>query len=200
MYEIHKINDLPSISDVLKRAKGLALLDAIIMPDWNFRYFSFNSAWNSADKESMASMRDGSGSEYFIIFSPEGVVGKVLDANFDEDVYDLLEKVPNEFNSFKIEKAFNLKEATFYFWRAKNDMIWNSIPASSKYYSYLNFLAGGVEVYHSWAESYYEKSIDLEALKEAFESLEINEGNLLRLNPELTIEDVVSDLNEILGD
>jgi hypothetical protein len=199
MYGINNINALPSIPDVLRRAKGLALLDAIIMPDWNFRYFSFNGAWNLPENESMASMRDGSGSEYFILFSPEGAAGKVLDASLEQNVFDLLTEVPNTFNSFKVENAFNLEDATFYFWRAKDDVFWSSLPVDCKYYSYLEFLAGEVEIYHNWAEVYYEKSIDFEALKEVFETLEVNEKNLYRINPDLTMEDVLSDVNEILG-
>jgi hypothetical protein len=199
MYEIDNINELPSVSNVMQRAQGLALLDAIVMPDWNFRYFSFNCTWNVSESELMASMRDGSGSEFFILFSPKGAIGKILDANSDENVYKFLEKIPNEFASFKMEDAFNLEDATCYFWRSADDPVWSAIPPNGQYSRYLSFFVGGIEVYHDWAESYYERAIDLKTLKEVFESLQVSEENLHLLNSYLPMEDLSSDLNEILG-
>ena len=75
---IKNINDLPSIDEVRKISQGLALIDSIIMPEWECRYFSFNSNWDGSRGEMMASMRDGTGAEYFINFSEIGVVGKVF--------------------------------------------------------------------------------------------------------------------------
>lgn len=45
-HAIKSVADLSSISDVEKISKGLALADAILMPDWEYRYFSFNSNWD----------------------------------------------------------------------------------------------------------------------------------------------------------
>ena len=39
------------------------------------RYFSFNSQWGPG--ESMASLRNGEGSDFFFVFSPAGAVGKL---------------------------------------------------------------------------------------------------------------------------
>lgn len=63
---IVNINDLPSIDEVKRRSQALALLDAILMPQWEFRYFSFNCNWDGSGNEMMASMKDGSGGEYFL--------------------------------------------------------------------------------------------------------------------------------------
>lgn len=46
------------------------MLDAILGPDWERRYCSFHGRW--ADGEEMASMRNGSGDEYTIVFSAAG--------------------------------------------------------------------------------------------------------------------------------
>ena len=59
---------IPGIDDLRRITQSIALLDAIIRPDWEFRYYSFNSKWS--DKEMMASMRDGGGtttSYYFVL-------------------------------------------------------------------------------------------------------------------------------------
>lgn len=58
--------------------KGLAALDAMMSEDWESRYYSFNHAWNKTSKERMASMQNGSGDEWFIVFQPAGVFFKAF--------------------------------------------------------------------------------------------------------------------------
>jgi hypothetical protein len=48
---------LPSISELRRLTQSLAMLDAIICPEWNSRYYSFNCNWSAG--EAMASMRKG---------------------------------------------------------------------------------------------------------------------------------------------
>jgi hypothetical protein len=50
------------------------MLDAILEPEWEYRYYSFNSRWSPG--EMMASMRDGSGDGYFILFDKHGAAIK----------------------------------------------------------------------------------------------------------------------------
>ncbi|WHI49539.1 hypothetical protein P3339_13780 [Microbulbifer sp. MLAF003] len=89
-------------------------MDAIIMPEWEYRYFSFNSNWDGKQGEMIVSMRNGSDGEYFINFNDAGVTGKVL---FEESVSDVsvsLSLVPNSFSSFKNEAAFSIANASFF--------------------------------------------------------------------------------------
>lgn len=197
--EIQKINDLPSIAETKKRSQGLALLDAILMPEWEHRYFSFNCKWDEGGSEMMASMRDGSGGEYFLHFSGSGAVGKVLFEQSVDDAYLLLSRVPGCFSSFKNESAFKLDDTTFYFWRTNEDKEWFALPDNLSSYAHLGFLVGGDAYYHNWAESYYEKNINAEVLKKVFNSLSIDPPQLEILNPYLTFEDLRNDLAEILG-
>ncbi len=69
----------PSIAVLKSRMKALAILDAVVCQEWEFRYFSFNAQW--AEGEQMASMRDGSGSHYFAVFSDAGTALVGLDPN-----------------------------------------------------------------------------------------------------------------------
>jgi len=61
---------LPSIPDLVRRTKTLAALDLILSPDWQYRYYSFNTAWSPS--EQMASMRDGCGDEWWMVFNSNG--------------------------------------------------------------------------------------------------------------------------------
>lgn len=197
-HSIQNIKDLPSIDEVKKVSQGLALIDAIIMPEWEYRYFSFNSNWDGNRGEMMASMRDGSGGEYFINFTGAGVTGKVLFEDSLTCVSPSLSLVPDSFFGFKNEAAFSVANATFFFWREKNSIAWMASPENLKAYPLLGFLTNGVVGYHSWAEDYYEKSIDSNVLKDVFNSLVITADQLAVLNPDVTLEDLEEDIQEIL--
>ena len=61
--------NLPGLAitaEMKKLCQSLALLDAVIYPDWQGRYYSFNDCWDT--NVSLASMRGGSGDDYFILF------------------------------------------------------------------------------------------------------------------------------------
>lgn len=51
--------NLPNIENCKRIFQSIAMLDTILMPEWEYRYYSFNSKWYL--DEMMASMRDGSG-------------------------------------------------------------------------------------------------------------------------------------------
>src|SRR5262245_45608032 len=70
MISTRDLSQLPDVDGLRSTLQSLALLDAILCPDWEFRYYSFNAAW--ADGEQMGSMRNGSGAEFFANFSSAG--------------------------------------------------------------------------------------------------------------------------------
>lgn len=197
-HEISKIGDLPSMIQIGRQAQRLALMDAIIMPDWESRYFSFNKKWSAVKGEMMASMRDGFGGEYFLHFSENGVVGKVFDELPLLDFKGFLNCIPDCFSDFKSEVAFQLSNASFYFWQAKG-FEWVAAPSNLENYPNLRFLVEGVDYYHKWAEDYYERDINLRVLGEVFDCLNITQQQLAVLNSDLTIKDLAEDLQEILG-
>ena len=94
------------------KLKYLALLDAIIEPEWEYRYYSYNSKW--AENEEMSSLRDSCGGEWFILFFGDSVAFKCtspvdgLAANFEE----LKGLVPIEYSSFLSESAFSMDSGT----------------------------------------------------------------------------------------
>lgn len=83
------------------------------MPEWEYRYFSFNNSWDDSAGEKMASMRDGSGTEYFILFSQVGATAKVYCPGKEGDSRSILDSIPSCFDSFKTEAAFALDRVCF---------------------------------------------------------------------------------------
>lgn len=64
------LKPLPDILELKRLTQSLAMLDAILSPEWEYRYYSFNQAWS--DGGMMASMRNGSGDHWFAIFCAAG--------------------------------------------------------------------------------------------------------------------------------
>ncbi|WP_137940223.1 hypothetical protein [Chitinivorax sp. B] len=198
-HEILSIDNLPSIEMVKRRSQALALLDAILMPEWEYRYFSFNADWNVDENESMASMRDGSGNEYFLLFTGEGAVGKVLYEVGDANPSILMTNVPNNFASFKGEPAFSLANVSYFFWRLERASTWMVSPKGLGTYSLLGFLENDSNYYHAWAQDYYERCIDIGAVNKIFNTLSIDDSVISILNDELSSADLSGDILEIFG-
>lgn len=196
---ITDIKQLPPIKQLIHICRSLALLDAILMTDWEYRYFSFNCLWNEEAGEMMASLRDGSGCEYFILITSKGVVGKVFDSSIASDRESVIKAIPEVFESFVSEPAFSLENVSYCFWREVQDDTWNVAPNGLKEFPLIRFLTADAVYYHKWAQEYYEQEIDLEALKTVFNSLELDEGLLQKLNPEIELDGLGEDLEEILG-
>ncbi|AZF24378.1 hypothetical protein [Pseudomonas sp. R2-60-08W] len=196
---IKNISDLPSIEKVRKTAQGLALLDAVIMPQWEYRYFSFNCNWDGKGEEMMASMKNGEGAGYFIHFTCEGVVGKVLDENLLSNPQEHLDNMPEKFRAFKDEPAFSNNNASFFFWREANQGSWQASPDKLKRFPLLGFLQEGALAYKEFAENCYEKIIDINIIEKVLESLTVTTEQLVVINSEVGLDDLDDDFLEILG-
>ena len=205
---------LATIPDVLalrRLCQSLATLDAIMSPEWEYRYYSFNSKW--ADGEMMASMRNGSGDEYFILFNSEGAIIKGFDhessmspwASEPKQVWPgVLDQVPTEFAQFLTEPAFSMTDATFCIWRRNQDSSWQvgkinypdeEDPDGSEYL--LSILDGDPKTYQQFAEEYYETSVDLGTVASIYEQQPLTAPMIERLNAEVSLETIKPDLDEI---
>ena len=205
------LRSLPDIEDLRKLTQSLAMLDAIISPEWEYRYYSFNSKWNEG--EMMASMRNGSGDEYFILFDSHGAIMKGFDHESamspwsaeEEKVWPgIFNDVPEEFQSFLSEPAFSIQESTFCIWRRYIDSSWQvgtinypdeDDPDGSEHL--LSILDGQPSTYKEFAESYYEKPLDLEAIELIYKHAPLTNEIIARLNGEPTLESLITDVEEI---
>src|SRR5262245_49362203 len=119
--------------DALKRLlQSMAMLDAILSPEWEYRYYSFNSKW--AKGEQIGSMRDGCGDDFFALFNKHGcfLKGFVHTARMSphwgrkrKGVWPgVLDSVPKEFEGGLNEPAFSMEDTTFCIWRQYGDDRW----------------------------------------------------------------------------
>ena len=187
------------------------MLDAILSPEWQYRYHSFNASW--AAGEEMASMRDGCGDSYFILFTKAGAILKGF-AHESEAWRRTLQRgqpwagifdgVPEEFAQFLNEPAFSIADTTFCLWRRPTDPAWRTgtiepldgeDPDGSA--ELMRLLDDDPEAYRAWAEDYFETTVTLSAVEHIFGHLPLNEEVVKALNPELSLTDLVEDASEI---
>ncbi len=183
------------IDQLRKKLKTFALADAILAEEWQYRYFSFNSKWS--DTEEMASLRDGSGGEWFLWISGKLAGYKCVspEDGLMPDLERIKETLPLEYNPFVNEPAFSMDQATC-IWYLK-DSSWIKHGLSVKWLIDLDEVSGWTaEDYHAWAVDYYEIEISLLDIKSLFEN-RFSEELAIKMNPSVNLTDLLKDLQEI---
>lgn len=205
---------LPGIPALRERCRALAMLDAILSPEWESRYYSFDSHW--APDEQMASMRNGSGDEWSIVFSPAGAFIRGFDhespmspfVNHGELWPGLVDTVPPVFARHVGEPAFSYQgtlQATVCLWRRSDDDRWHTgdleFPADEEQdgadYLFDVLVEGTPAAYREFAEDYYELTVDHGAVEEIFALRPLTDDLVRRLNPDLATADLAEDTAEI---
>lgn len=192
---------LPSIPEVRRVTQSLAMLDAILCPEWEYRYYSFNSGW--APGEEMASMRNGMGDDWFLLFDSAGAALKGFAHELADDpslAQNIQVQVPRDFSSFLSEPAFSMQHATFCYWRRASDLSWsmvNSALTEDGSDDLLELLVSGPSGYRDWAEEYYEVSVSLQAVAALFSHQPLSDSLVHELNQKADIEVAFLDASEI---
>lgn len=199
---------LPDIASLRRRCQSLAMLDAILCTEWDLRYFSFDTRWS--ENESMGSMRNGSGDDWFILFGEFGAAIKGLahEASIAGDkvlVSEVQSQVPKAFSSFVTEPAFGMDWLSYCYWRGSIDSSWNRVihpdPAlsSSKDGSaeYLALLVEPATSYQEFAKWYHELNIPADAIESIYNHTPLSERLVSSLNPEVSLAQAKEDAAEI---
>jgi hypothetical protein len=189
----------------------MAMLDAILSREWKYRYYSFNARWSRG--EQMGSMRDGCGDDFFALFNAAGCFFKGFAHEAPMSPYGrrpkriwrgVLDSVPAEFAACLKEPAFSMEDTTFCIWRRYTDGSWQrgaihfptgADPDGSG--SLLSALDGQPASYKAWAEDYYEQVVPLAAVRHVYAHKPLTDNLVQRLNPEVTLEELAADIEEI---
>jgi hypothetical protein len=206
---------LPDVEVVRRWSEALAALDAILSPEWEYRYFSFAADW--APDVAMASMRNGSGDDYSIVFSADGAWARGFDHESELSPYEhsppavwpgVLDGVPPEFAQYVDEPAFcdlGVARATVCLWRRAGDAAWRhgqvTLPSDDVDPDGADWLFaeldGRAETYRDYALEYFEREVDLAAISHVYRHEPISDAVVAALNPALTLADIADDLHEI---
>lgn len=202
---------LPDAGKLKALCQSLAMLDAIMSPEWEGRYYSFNNHWD--DEAALASMRDGSGDDYFILFVPAGVVIKGFAHESEMSPYrvqpplvwpGVLDTCPKALKVPLSDPAFSLEDVTFCIWNTVQDKQWKtgdiSFPDaefSDGSEDLLCILDGKPETYQKYADEYYEREIRLEAIQHIYNYQPLTTDILTAINSEAAWADLEEDIAEI---
>jgi hypothetical protein len=226
MVSTQNLDALLSINELKKVCKAIAVLDAILSQEWEYRFYSYNEKW--AEGEECATMRNGSGDEYLILFNQHGAVingfAHESEMNNWEDIkaVDLIEKkivtesvfvpwegifdnLPSEFHEFIYGEPVKSTGTTFCIWQKYNDTKWHigNIELPDDDYKdgsedLLKLLDGDIKKYKEHAEDFDFDKITLKYIKHIYNGAVLDEAIIKKINPDLEDWDLlISDLEEI---
>lgn len=201
------VTSLPPPAELERRCMALALLDAVLCPDWESRYHSFDRHWDRDAGARMGSMRSGSGDDVFVLFLPDGTCAI---KGFDHEssalrggtVPGVLDGIPESFGSFTAEAAFSLDAASFVAWYVAGS--WQrsrAVPAATVSIDgsaeLLAALSSGPEGYAEWAADYFEVDVDSAAVARFFAQEPLTPALAAALSPDVDLDALHTDLEEI---
>lgn len=193
----------------------MAMLDAILSPEWDMRYFSHDAHW--APGEHMASMRNGSGDEYSFTIAPQGTYGRGFDHESALSPYTrqpprpyegLIDAVPSVLQDAVAEPAFmmgDVPSVTLTLWRLNADGAWSHGQVRDVHSRsdddggtwLFDELDGKPETYVAFAADYYEVPVSLHAATHVFQHRPLTDAVVLSLNADLSVEDLGDDIRSI---
>ncbi|MGW6534329.1 hypothetical protein ACWGBV_08440 [Streptomyces sp. NPDC055051] len=211
---------LPGIEELRDHSRGLAMLDAVLSPVWEGRYYSFDARWS--DTEQLASMKDGQGGEYTIVLSPAGAFARVFDHESPLSPYGpladgatwpgVLDGVPDAFSEYLTEPAFldedDVHVTTACLWREPADTAWHTGPVAFPDLDdhpdpdgsgrLLHLLLDRTpEAYATWASDHYGTDVPAEAVRHVLALRPLTPEVVTALNPAATLTDLAEDIAEI---
>lgn len=161
------------------------MLDAILCPEWEYRYYCYDQRW--APGHQRASMRDGTGNEYSVVFSAPGA----LIRGFAPD------SVQEEFRADPPpcwrELADGTPTVTAMLWRERGDLTWQARPEDGDEAMFGLLADGSPEAYHRFAQDYFEVTLDLAAVARVFSHEPLTHELVQALTLYARIEDLVDD-------
>lgn len=182
---------LPPPAQLERICKGLAVLDAILAPDWEARYYSFDAGWSGDAR--MASMRNGSGDDHFLVFTGDLAFVKGFAHEYTRaDPATIFHGLPTALVAQLAEPAFSIADLTFGGWFA--DGAW-TIRGDD--HGQLAVPSGQVELYCAYAAEYFERTLPRGPVAAILAGAPLDAKLLARIDPERQLADLASDLAEI---
>jgi len=182
--------------------QSMATLDAIFCPEWQDRYYSFDSGWGPS--EQMGSIRNGSGDDLFVLFNESGCFLKGFSHEFTQKEFtpDMFYKnVADAFKAAVSEPAFSTHNVSFCAWHMSDGESWeNSVKDEDldpNVFFLIQDLDGKASTYLKFLINYHEMEADLVSLQAVFDHKVMTRELTKALNSEIDFSSLVSDLTQI---
>lgn len=214
---MRRLDLLRPVADLERLTKAIALLDAILEPEWDYRYYSFNQTWDEVAKQRLASMRNGSGDEWQLVFSPAGAFLKGFAHESpvarDRDRFPperFVEGLPPSLSDLATEPSLALETTTFCAW-CVDGLHWSASARASPIKldvlasdedpdgsaHLLAILDGNPETYRFYAAEYFEENVPLAAVTALYEGRPLTSELLRSIAPKRSLDELSADLDEI---
>ena len=195
VYEV--IGRLADIDEVRRVCRALAMLDAVLSPEPEYRYFGFDA--RRSPTEELASMRSGGGDEYSIVFSPAGAIARGFDhesplspwqPGVKESWPGLFIGVPDSLAAaIEAPDGDGRRDVTVCFWRTREDSSWQCGPVERGVRDGADWLFehvadGRPESYRQFARNVHEVELRLEDIQHVYALRPLTEEVVYSLNPE----------------
>lgn len=196
MISTEDYSQLPGRRALQQICKALAVADAIISQEWEYRYYSYNAEW--AEDEESFQMRDGQGDEMLILFREEGCVINGLAHEYEQpDKKKLTQGLPAIFNEFIFGEPVNSIGTTFCLWSTQDNKWQTAVLESYEDNSgeMLSILDGDPQTYINWATDYFELDF-----KEGNAITSIYQGQMLTKEMVLSVNEELEDWEQLKAD
>lgn len=203
------VSRLPNSSDLQRICKSVALLDAVLQPEWDLRYFSFNTRWRH--NKALASMKTAEGDEYYLVFCSYGTI--LIGHTPHSPLARLLRHspasrarlnacVPDVFRDEMNEPVFETGEASVFLWNTAMAPGWGyaRLPEIIKedYSEDLLFILNGDPVtYVMWVAEYFEVDLDVEIVRAIYKHTPLTSSIIARINADAEYSRVVKEAEDI---
>lgn len=205
---------LPHPARLRDLCRVLAVLDAVLSPEWESRYYSFDPEWS--DGEAMASMRNGSGDDWFCWFGDAGVAILGFDHESPMSPYatdpkrtwpGVTDGLPGAFVGPVLrEPAFAGEDVTFLFWHELGNVGWRSgpveLPDDGQDLSGADLhlelvLADDPADYLAFAEDYYEATLSLADVTSVWSGAALTAELVSTLNPSAVVSEALAEADKL---
>jgi len=182
--------------------QSMAALDAIYSPEWQYRYYSFDSAWGPT--EQMGSIRNGAGDDLFVLFNDAGCFLKGFSHEFhrsDLTPEMFYKNIADAFQSAVTEPAFSPQNVSFCAWYDLTEPGWrdsvNEKNLDPDIFFLLQDIDGKAATYQKFVVEYHELESDIQELEAVFQHQPITKELAMSLNPQIDYSTLMPDLEQI---
>jgi hypothetical protein len=207
MISSRNLDQMPDPTQLRRLLKSLSMLDAIVSPDWESRYYSYNAGWS--DDSEMGSMRNGCGDQWFALLTERGVgiVGLAHESAMfrpGDPRPGMFDGLPDALAELRTEPAFDSDNCSFCLWCLAADGTWRRGPVEMAdgddpdgSADLLHLFDLDPESYVTFAADYYEVMLPIDAVEAIYAHEPLHEALVSSLNEDVSLDDLQSDLTEI---
>ncbi|MES2757736.1 MAG: hypothetical protein V4693_10210 [Pseudomonadota bacterium] len=174
------------------------MLDALICPEFQYRYFTFDAAWG--DDEQMGAMRNGDGDHWFLHLSDNGAALKGYVQELEQSdtrslAREVQRRVPAAFNAFLHEPSFKMDAVSYFYWRRSGDAAWTKVAhpepglkhCADGSADYLSILLAPADCYYDYATDYFECEPPIASIEHIYGLAPLTPAIVKSLNPQLSM-------------